>query len=128
MGQNIADHERPVILVVEDEMFVRIMAVDAIEDAGYATVEAEDADRAIRVLGERQDIAVVFTDIRMPGKLDGLALARRVRTCWPNMPLILTSGHLFQDDRDIPLATRFLQKPYRAAALIGELDRLLGRA
>lgn len=108
-------------------MFVRMMAVEAIEDAGYATVEAEDAERAISLLDERGDIAVVFTDIRMPGRIDGLALARRVRTCWPGMPLIVTSGHALGQDRDIPSAARFLQKPYRAAALVGELDRLLGR-
>lgn len=119
---------RPLVLVVEDEQFVRMMAVDALEDAGYATVEAQDGDSAMAVLGARDDIELVFTDIRMPGTIDGLDLARHIREARPATPVVLTSGHMFEGDRDIPASTPFLQKPYRAAALIGQLDRLLGRA
>jgi CheY-like chemotaxis protein len=123
-----SEDRRPLVLIVEDEQFVRMMAVDALEDAGYATIEAEDGDAALTLLDQHDDIELVFTDIRMPGHIDGLDLARRIRTFRPTTPVVLTSGHMFQGDRDIPSSTPFLQKPYRAAALIGELDRLLGRA
>jgi CheY-like chemotaxis protein len=113
---------------VEDEQFVRMMAVDALEHAGYSAIEAEDGDRALVLLDTHDDIELVFTDIRMPGRIDGLDLARRIREARPATPVVLTSGHMFEGDRDIPSSTPFLQKPYRAAALIGQLDRLLGRA
>jgi CheY-like chemotaxis protein len=114
----------PVILVVEDELFVRLMAVDAIEDAGYCTIEAENADQALAVLEQRDDIAVLFSDIKMPGSIDGLGLAFAVRKRWPAMPIILTSGHLYRHDIEVPAAVPFLQKPYRAGELIAELDRV----
>lgn len=118
------DEVRPVILVVEDELFVRLMAVDAIEDAGYVAVEAEDAEQALALLDGRDDIDILFTDIKMPGKFDGLSLAQRVRERWPSLPIILTSGHLYQSDVRMPGSIPFLQKPYRAATLIAELGRL----
>lgn len=113
-----------VVLVVEDELFVRLMAVDAIEDAGYVAVEAEDADAALALLGRRDDINILFSDIKMPGSLDGLGLAAAVRERWPAMSIILTSGHLYRSDLDMPASVPFLQKPYRAGALIAELARL----
>ena len=119
---------RPLVLIVEDEQFVRMMAVDALEDAGYATIEAETGDRALVLLDQHDDIDLVFTDIRMPGPINGLDLARRIRRQRPATPVVLTSGHRFEGDGDIPASTPFLQKPYRAAMLIGALDRLLGRA
>ncbi len=115
-----------VVLVVEDELFVRLMAVDAIEDAGYIAIEAEDADQALALLGDRSDIGVLFSDIKMPGTLDGLGLAATVRERWPSIPIILTSGHLYRDDIDMPSSVPFLQKPYRAGALIAELARISG--
>ena len=113
-----------VVLVVEDELFVRLMAVDAIEDAGYVAIEAADADQALELLDGRDDIDVLFSDIKMPGTLDGLGLAARVRERWPSMPIILTSGHLYRGDFDMPASVPFLQKPYRAGALIAELERV----
>lgn len=124
----VTGSHKPLVLIVEDEHFVRMMAVDALEDAGYSTIEADTGDQALTLLDQRDDIELVFTDIRMPGQVDGLDLARRVHESRPATPVILTSGHMFQGDRDIPASTPFLQKPYRAAALIGELERLLGRA
>lgn len=113
-----------VVLIVEDERFVRLMAVDAIEDAGYRVIEAENADEALAMLGERDDIAVLFSDIKMPGSIDGLGLAFTVQKRWPTMRIILTSGHLYREDIDIPASMPFLQKPYRAGELIAELDRV----
>ncbi|WP_066962983.1 response regulator [Rhizorhabdus dicambivorans] len=128
LQSEIHGDRRPLVLIVEDEHFVRMMAVDALQDAGYATIEAEDGDRALTLLDERDDIELVFTDIRMPGQIDGLDLARRIQSFRPRTPVVLTSGHMFEGDRDIPASTPFLQKPYRAAALIGQLDRIFGRA
>ena len=111
------------MLVVEDEMFVRLMAVDAIVNAGYVAVEAENADRALAILGERSDISIVFSDIKMPGSIDGLGLALAVTERWPDVHMVLTSGHLYREDIDLPKPLPFLQKPYRARELIAELDR-----
>lgn len=125
MGRSVnPDVQRRVVLIVEDELFVRLMAVDAIEDAGYAAVEAADADTALAMLDDRSDIDILFSDIKMPGALDGLALAAMVQERWPTLPIILTSGHLYRGDIDMPAAIPFLQKPYRANALIAELERI----
>ena len=71
--------KRPVVLIVEDEFLLRMDAVDMIAAAGFEVVEAGDADEAIDILESRRDITVVFTDIQMPGSMDGLKLARAVR-------------------------------------------------
>ena len=71
-----------VVLVVEDEMLLRMRAVDMVEDAGFTSVEAVDADQAIAILESRSDIALLFTDIQMPGSMDGLRLAHAVRKRW----------------------------------------------
>ena len=83
----------PVVLIVEDEPLVRLGAVQAIEDAGFEVIEAANADEAIRILENRSDIRVVFTDIHMPGSIDGLKLAHAVRDRWPPIKIIVTSGH-----------------------------------
>jgi len=75
------------VLVVEDDAFIRMMAVDLIENAGFETVEAVDADRAIEILCVRKDIRIVFTDIDMPGSMDGMKLARAIRDRWPPIEL-----------------------------------------
>ena len=80
------------VLVVEDELFSRLHAVDLIERAGYAAVEAANADEAIAILEARKDIRIVFTDIDMPGSMDGLKLSHAIRKRWPPIELILTSG------------------------------------
>jgi len=124
-GRKNSTRAKATVLVVEDELFVRMIAVDAIEDAGYATIEAQDADQALILLEVHDEIDLVFTDIKMPGTIDGLGLAYRVRERWPGLPLILTSGHLQREDATVPAPVPFLQKPYRAAALLAELARLL---
>lgn len=105
-------------------MFVRMIAVEVIEDAGYDVVEAENAELAMNLLDERDDIGVLFTDIMMPGKMDGLALAAAVRDRWPTMPIILTSGHAYESGDALSGAACFLQKPYRARLLIDQLARI----
>ncbi|MFZ2160348.1 MAG: response regulator, partial [Bradyrhizobium sp.] len=76
----VLDHPAPpaVVLVVEDEMLLRMRAVDMVEDAGYTSVQAVDADEAVTILESRSDIALLLTDIQMPGSMDGLRLAHAV--------------------------------------------------
>src|SRR3981189_3210682 len=83
-----------VVLVVEDEMLLRLRAVDMVEDAGFTSVEAVDADEAVAILESRSDIALLFTDIQMPGSMDGLKLAHAVYKRWPPIKIILVSGQL----------------------------------
>ena len=114
------------VLVVEDDAFIRMMAVDIIENAGFETVEAVDADRAIEILCVRKDIRIVFTDIDMPGSMDGMKLARAIRDRWPPIELILTSGLIRPRSSDLPKRAVFLPKPYASQALtnaLGGFDR-----
>jgi CheY-like chemotaxis protein len=110
----LVDGRRPVILVVEDEFLLRMDAAEMVVAAGFAVVEAANADEAIEILETRSDIAVVFTDIQMPGAMDGLRLARAVRGRWPPIKIVATSGHLTVTDTDLPEGGRFLPKPYSA--------------
>src|SRR3982074_2998933 len=96
-----------VVLVVEDEMLLRMRAVDMVEDAGYTSVEAVDADAAFAILEARSDIALLFTDIQMPGGMDGLKLAHAVHQRWPPIKIILVSGQLRLAKNDIPADRRF---------------------
>lgn len=109
--------QRPVILVVEDEPLIRMHAVDMIEYAGFDVIEAANADEAIAVLEANDNIHVLFTDIDMPGSMDGLKLLAAVRDRWPPIRLIATSGHMKVRDSDLPENGHFISKPYRADQL-----------
>jgi CheY-like chemotaxis protein len=116
--------EKPVVLIVEDDAFVRESVIDWIEDAGFEAVAAANADQAISILESRSDIRVVFTDIDMPGSMDGLKLAHAVRNRWPPVKLVLTSGQMLPADKDLPEGGRFVAKPYgpsQVAAAFWEL-------
>jgi CheY-like chemotaxis protein len=117
-----------VVLVVEDEMLLRMRAVDMVEDAGYTSVEAVDADEAVEILESRSDIALVFTDIQMPGSMDGLKLAHAVHKRWPPIKIILVSGKLKLSKADIPADSRFFGKPLEATEIIAEIKGLIGHA
>jgi DNA-binding NtrC family response regulator len=121
--------DRPVIpavvLVVEDEMLLRVRAVDMVEDAGYTSVEAVDAAQAIAILESRSDIVLVFTDIQMPGSMDGLGLAHAVHERWPPIKIILVSGQL-KIDIEIPANSRFFGKPIEAKAMIAQIQSMIG--
>src|SRR5579872_1715818 len=82
----------PVVLVVEDEALIRLLAVDLLEEEGFSVLEATDAANALQLLEKREDVSVLFTDIQMPGAMNGLDLAARVHERWPNIRLLLTSG------------------------------------
>lgn len=123
----VLDHSAaaPVVLIVEDEMLPRIRAIDIVEDAGYTSVEAVDADEAFAVLESRSDIALLLTDIQMPGSIDGLKLAHLVHKRWPPIKIILLSGQLKSAELDIPADSRFLQKPLEAAKVIAQMQCML---
>ena len=110
------------VLVVEDDFLNRLHAVNLVEDAGYLAVEASNADEAITILETRKDIRIVFTDIDMPGSMDGLKLAHAIRERWPPIELILTSGHFDLSDDEIPERGRFFPKPYRDQEIISALQ------
>ena len=106
------------VLVVEDEFLSRLHAVNLVEEAGYKAVEASNAEEAIAILEARKDIRIVFTDVDMPGTMDGLKLAHAIRTRWPPIELIVTSGHF---DHDMPERGRFFPKPYGDREIISAL-------
>jgi CheY-like chemotaxis protein len=117
-----------VVLVVEDEMLLRMRAVDMVEDAGFIPVEAVGADEAVAILESRSDIALLFTDIQMPGGMDGLRLAHAVRERWPPIKIILVSGQLQPASVDIPADSRFFGKPLEAKEMIAEMQDMIGHA
>jgi DNA-binding NtrC family response regulator len=117
-----------VILIVEDEMMLRMRAADMVEDAGYAPVEAVDADGAVAILEARSDIALMMTDIQMPGSMDGLALAHAVHARWPSIKIIVVSGHLKQPNIDLPTDSRFFGKPLQAGEMIAQMRSMIGHA
>jgi CheY-like chemotaxis protein len=101
-----------VVLVVEDEDLVRRMAVDTLEDEGFTLVEAATADEALALLEVRDDIAILFTDIEMPGSMNGLELASQVAVRWPHIRLVLTSGRVRLSNQAVPDHGKFVAKPY----------------
>src|SRR5437763_14491609 len=117
-----------VVLVVEDEMLLRMRAVDMVEDAGFTSVEAVNADEAVAILESRSDIALLLTDIQMPGSMDGLKLAHAVHERWPPIRIILVSGELRPASIDIPADSRFFGKPLEAKEMIAEMQDMIGHA
>jgi two-component sensor histidine kinase/CheY-like chemotaxis protein len=117
----------PAVLVVEDEMLLRMRAVDMVEDAGFSAVEAINADDALAILESRSDIELLFTDIQMPGSMDGLKLAYAVHERWPLIKIILVSGQLKLTDDDKPADSRFFGKPLDVKQMIAEMQDMMGR-
>jgi len=117
--------QKPVVLVVEDESLIRTDAVEMVEIAGFEAISASDADEAIRILESRNDIRAVFTDVQMPGSMDGLRLARVVRSRWPPVALIVTSGRTKIPENDLPSGGRFLGKPYHSGQVEATLRQLI---
>jgi CheY-like chemotaxis protein len=103
---------RPVVLLVEDEMLLRMAAVDILEAAGFEVLEACNAHAAQEVLAHRKDIQVLFTDVQMPGPMNGLELACLVHDRWPHIPVVITSGHIRPENDEVPEWAVFIAKPY----------------
>jgi CheY-like chemotaxis protein len=117
---------RPVVLIVEDDPLLRMLAVEIVEEAGFAALEACNADEAVKLLEAHTDIALLFTDVQMPGSMDGIRLAHAVRNRWPPVKIIVASGRARLKLADLPLGSRFMTKPYAAGAMIAELQSLAG--
>jgi CheY-like chemotaxis protein len=115
---------RPLVLVVEDEPLLRLHAVTLLEDAGYDTLQAGSAEEAIELLETPANIRAVFTDIDLPGDMDGLRLAKAIRERWPPVELILTSGHIQVEQGQLPERGHFLPKPYNSRELTRVLEGL----
>ena len=114
-----------VVLVVEDSPMIRMGAVDLVLSAGYEAIEACDADEAIRILESREDIDLVFTDVQMPGTMDGIKLSHYIRNRWPPIKLIVASGASILEESSLPMGSRFFSKPYDDLTIIEAMARLL---
>ncbi len=116
---------KSVVLVVEDDMLIRMGAVDIVLSAGYEALEASDADEAIQILESRTDIDLVFTDIQMPGSMDGIKLSHYIRKRWPPVKLLVASGNAILEESLLPAGSRFFAKPYDDHAIADAMARLL---
>ena len=116
------------VLFVEDEPLVRLVGSDLLNDAGYDVLEAANAGEAMQILEERGPVGLLVTDIRMPGQIDGLQLARIVHRRWPTMKLLLTSADTMLRKEEIPDAGHFLPKPYTGEHLRREVGTMLSGA
>ena len=116
---------RAVVLVVDDIALIRMGAVDLVQSAGYEALEAQDADEAIRILESRDDIDLVFTDVQMPGTMDGIKLAHFIRDRWPPVQLIVASGRDILEESSLPTGSQYFSKPYNDHAITDAMARLL---
>jgi two-component system, response regulator PdtaR len=113
------------VLIVEDEPLIRMGAVDLIENAGFEVYEAGSADAAIALLELHKEIRLIFTDVDMPGSMDGLKLAHYVRGRWPPVKIIVTSGHIKVTEESLPAGAIFLPKPYDPAEIAHKVRELI---
>jgi CheY-like chemotaxis protein len=112
------------VLVVEDEPLLRMLAIDIVEDAGFETLDAGNADDAIVLLETLDDIRILLTDIDMPGSMDGLKLAAAVRDRWPPIEIIIVSGMRKPSLDEMPRGSAFFQKPFNSTAMTDQLRRM----
>jgi two-component sensor histidine kinase/CheY-like chemotaxis protein len=117
----------PTVLIVEDEMVLRMRAVDIVEDAGFTPIEAVNADDALAILESRSDIELLFTDIQMPGSIDGLKLAHAVHERWPLIKIMIVSGQLKLTDTDKPADSRFFGKPLDVKHMVAQMQDMIGK-
>jgi CheY-like chemotaxis protein len=123
----VQEKSRPTVLVVEDEFVVRWDLAECLVEAGFRVLQAANADEAIDLLENRTDIRLVFTDIDMPGSMDGLKLAAAVRHRWPPIQIIVTSGHVKVTADDLPAGGRFFSKPYHRPMVAQAVREMIGR-
>jgi two-component system, response regulator PdtaR len=116
---------KPVVLVVEDDPIIRMVTTSFVSDAGFEAVEADSADEAIRILKARSDIHLVFTDIGLPGTMDGLKLAHFIATRWPPVKLVVASGMMIVEQGQLPAGAKFFPKPYHHSAITKALTEML---
>lgn len=117
---------RAVVLVVEDQPLIRFNAVELVNSAGFEAIGAKNADEAIQILHARPDIHLVFTDVEMPGTMDGIRLTHYIRTRWPKIYLIVASGQGIIAENHLPNGSKFFPKPYSDDSIVKEIKRMLG--
>lgn len=116
----------PTVLIVEDDAILRYLTLNLVEDAGFAVIEAANADEAVAILETRPDVALLLTDIDMHGSMDGLALAHAVRNRWPPIKIIIVSARAQPLDCNMPAGSRFFGKPYLGDTVVSEIRSLIG--
>jgi len=115
-----------VVLIVEHDDLLNLLTADIMEDAGFATLQAGDADEAVALLESLPDIALLLTSVTMRGCTDGLGLAHMVRKRWPTIKIIITSSKVWLTKDKFPTGSRFVPKPYRVQVMISEIRSLIG--
>jgi CheY-like chemotaxis protein len=116
---------KAVVLIVEDSSIILMGAVDLVQSAGYEAVEAQNADEAIRILESRNDIDLVFTDVQMPGTMDGIKLSHYIRDRWPPVRIMVASGLAILEESSLPTGSRFFAKPYNDTAITEMMAQML---
>lgn len=116
---------RAVVLIVEDEPLVRMMVIELFEDEGFEVLEAADGDQALAIFRERRDVALLFTDVEMPGSLDGYALARWAEVNRPTVKTVIVSGRAMPRAGDLPDGAEFVGKPYDHDDVMRRIQTLL---
>jgi two-component system, response regulator PdtaR len=116
------------VVVVEDEALIRLVASDALADAGFRTIEACNADEAMTLLEAKPDAVAIVTDVKMPGSLDGFGLAHLVANRWPETGIVVVSGHAVPGEGDLPKHALFLSKPYQPSALVSAVRKVANRS
>lgn len=115
----------PLILMIEDNAFIRANGVEMLQDAGYSVIHASSADDAIQLLERENSVRLIFTDIDMPGDIDGVSLAKLVHIRWPHIQVLLTSGESTLPEGELPEQDRFVAKPYVSSVIISQIDAML---
>lgn len=118
--------KNPVVLVVEDEPLVRTLEADILLGGGFRLLEAATADEAFELLRSGAEVHLVFTDVDMPGSIDGFEFARLVRQGWPEVAILVSSGKMRPAPGDLPPNAGFIAKPYRPAELVQRVRDALG--
>ncbi|WP_457095003.1 response regulator [Microvirga sp. P5_D2] len=111
-----------VVLLVEDDLLIRMNTADELESSGFQVLEAENADVALQILEARPDTGVLFTDVDMPGSMNGVSLAAQVHQRWPHILILISSGHHFLRNDDVPDDGRFVSKPYSISTVVQHIS------
>jgi two-component system, response regulator PdtaR len=119
--------EAPIVLIVDDEPLVRLLASDILTEAGYRVIEAMNSEEALTLIEAKPETIALVTDVRMPGEIDGFGLARLVAGRWPHIGLVITSATATPGEGDVPPDATFLPKPYQLSALVGAVRKAAER-
>jgi two-component system, response regulator PdtaR len=122
----MTDRSPRVVLIVEHDELLKLVTANIMEDAGFAALQAGDADEALAILETRSDIALMLTSVTMPGSMDGLGLARTVRKRWPAIKTIIASSQVRLVGSGLTAGSRFVLKPYHVPTMISEVRSLIG--